>query len=119
MEQSLTLIRRKRTDALQAPISAFESDTQAVIEATAPFKERGIMYVIAAMVALSLILMCVIKLDRVVSGSGRILPMQGSLFVQPLDRAIVTGIVAHTGDVVRRGQVLATLDPTFAQADLR
>jgi HlyD family type I secretion membrane fusion protein len=119
MEQSLTLIRRGRTDLLQAPISAFESETQAVIQTTSPFSERAILYVLAGMLVLAVILMSVVKLDRVVSGSGRILPTQGSLFVQPLDRSIVTRIAVRSGDVVRKGQLLATLDPTFALADLR
>jgi HlyD family type I secretion membrane fusion protein len=38
--------------------------------------------------------------------------------VQPLDKAIIRNIVVSAGDVVRKGQVLATLDPTFAAADL-
>ena len=119
MVQSQSLARRERADPLAASISAFESETQAVILATAPPSERVILHVLAAMVVVALALMSVVKLDRVVSGAGRILPTQGSLFIQPLDRAIVTGVVAHPGDVVRRGQLLATLDPTFAQADLR
>ena len=117
--QSLSSARRERADPLAAPISAFESETQAVILSTSPSSERAILYVIMAMVVVALALMAVVKLDRVVSGAGRVLPTQGSLFVQPLDRAIVTGIVAHAGDVVSKGQVLATLDPTFAQADLK
>ena len=119
MARSLTLVRRAPVDDLDAPISAFESETQAVIQSVAPFSERTILHVLAAMVVVAIFLMAVVKLDRVVSGNGRILPTQGSLFVQPLDRAIVTSIVARPGDVVRKGQVLATLDPTFAQADLR
>ena len=119
MAYSLPSVRRARTDPIAAPISAFESDTQAVIQRTAPFNEHGILYVLAGIVVLGLILMSVVKLDRVVTGLGRVLPSQGSLFVQPLDRAIVTGLLVHAGDVVKKGEVLATLDPTFAQADLK
>lgn len=119
MAKSLSSARRARADLIAAPISAFESETQAVIQRTTPYSEHAILHVLAAIVVLSVVLMSVVKLDRVVNGPGRILPSQGSLFVQPMDRAIVTGILAHTGDVVKKGQVLATLDPTFAQADLR
>lgn len=119
MAPSLSLARRERADRLDAPISAFESETQAVIQTTTPYSEHAILHVLAGMVVLALILMSVIKLDRVVGGGGRILPAQGTLFIQPLDRAIVTGILAHAGDVVKKGQALATLDPTFAQADLK
>jgi hemolysin D len=119
MGQLLSLAPRKPADLISGPISAFESETQAVIQRTAPMSEHVILHVLAAMVALTLVLMSVVKLDRVVTTSGRILPSQGSFFVQPLDRAIVTGILAHAGDVVKKGQVIATLDPTFAQADLK
>ncbi len=62
--------------------------------------------------------MSVVKLERVVTSVGRLIPTKGELFVQPLDRAIVKSIQVHIGDVVKAGQVLAELDPTFAQADL-
>ncbi|RAK61305.1 HlyD family type I secretion periplasmic adaptor subunit [Phenylobacterium hankyongense] len=118
MVKLLTSAHRDRADLIAAPISAFESETQALIQRTTPYSERAILHVLAGIVLLALLLMAVIKLDRVVSGEGRILPSQGSLFIQPLDRAIVTQIVAHAGDVVKKGEVLASLDPTFAQADL-
>jgi hemolysin D len=119
MATSLFLPRRALVDPNAAPISAFESETQAVIQRTTPYGRRAILHVLAAMLVVSLVLMSVVKLDRMVGGGGRLLPAQGSFFVQPLDRAIVTGILVHPGDVVRKGQVLATLDPTFAEADLK
>lgn len=118
MAQLLSFPRRARADLIAAPISAFESDTAAVIQKTTPYSEHAIVHALTAMVVLAIILMSVVKLDRVVNSTGRILPSAGSMFVQPLDRAIVTGILAHTGDIVKKGQVLATLDPTFAKADL-
>jgi HlyD family type I secretion membrane fusion protein len=71
------------------------------------------------MIVFSLAMMSIVKVDRVVESSGKIIPAGGSLFVQPLDRAIVSGILVHPGDLVRKGQVLATLDPTFATADFK
>jgi HlyD family type I secretion membrane fusion protein len=119
MPRSLSLLRREHADPLAEPISAFESETQSVIQQTSPYSEHLILHVLAGMMVLTLALMSFVKLDRVVNSTGRVLPSMGSYFIQPLDRAIVTGILAHPGDLVRKGQVLATLDPTFAQADLR
>jgi HlyD family type I secretion membrane fusion protein len=113
------LTRRERADPIAAPIGAFESETQAMFERTRPTNERAILYLLGGAVVLAVVLMSVVKLDRVVSASGRITPSAGLFYVQPLDRAIVTSIVAHAGDVVKKGQVLATLDPTFAAADLK
>ena len=119
MANSLSLRPRPPADLIAAPISAFESETQAVMQRTTPYSEHAILHVLGAILVLCAILMSVIKLDRVVTSGGRITPVHGSLFVQPLDRAIVTGILVRTGDVVKKGQVLATLDPTFAAADLK
>jgi HlyD family type I secretion membrane fusion protein len=101
-----------------ALISAFESETADVIARTTPRIEHPVIYVIVFMILLAIGLACVTKLDRVVTAGGRIIPTEGSLFVQPLDKAIVRDIRVKVGDVVKKGQVLATLDPTFASADL-
>jgi hemolysin D len=119
MVQLPSLVRRAPSDLIAEPIGAFESETQAVFQRLKPKREHVVVQTIAGMLVLALILMSTVKLDRVVSSTGRILPSQGSFFVQPLDKAIVTSILVHTGDVVKKGQVLATLDPTFVQADLK
>jgi HlyD family type I secretion membrane fusion protein len=111
--------RSQRTDLIAHPISAFESETQGVIQQTSPYSEHAILHVLGGMIFLALALTAVVKLDRVVTSSGRIMPSQGSIFVQPLDGGLVTSIQVHPGDVVRKGQVLATFDPTLAQADLK
>jgi hemolysin D len=119
MARLALLVRRAPADVYAAPISAFESETQEALQKTAPYSAHAILHVLAAIIVVSLVLMSVVKLDRVVNSSGRVLPTEGTFFVQPLDRAIVTSIQAHPGDVVKKGHVLATLDPTFAQADLK
>jgi hypothetical protein len=70
MAQLLSLAPRARADLLAAPISAFESETQAVFEKTRPRFAHGILYAIAAMLVVSLALMSVVKLDRVVNAVG-------------------------------------------------
>lgn len=115
-----SLFRRpdKDKDLLASPISAFESETQAVLIRTTPYSEHAILHALAAIIVVSIVFMAVLKVDRVVTSAGKLIPTKGTLFVQPLDRAIVREIKVHTGDVVRKGQVLAELDPTFAQADV-
>src|SRR5258708_7597340 len=92
---------RKPAENLPALIGAFESETQAVITRTAPYSDRAILHGVAVLVVVALILMCVLRLDRVVTTPGRIVPTSGSIFVQPLDRAIVRSILVRVGDVVK------------------
>jgi len=114
-----SLIRPAPRDLLAGPISAFESETQAVLVKTSPYSEHGVLHALVAFIVLSIVLMSVVKLDRVVASGGKLIPTQGTIFVQPFDRAIVRQIKVHTGDIVKKGQVLADLDPTFAQADVK
>jgi hemolysin D len=101
-------------------VGAFESETAAVVLRTSPRNERLILHVLAGMIVLAIVLMSITRLDRVVtSTSGRIEPVEGSFFIQTYDKAIVEEIRVKPGDVVRKGQILATLDPTFASADLK
>ena len=99
-------------------VSAFESETLGVFARTSPVNEHIILYILAAMVVIAIILCSVVKLDRVVMGGGVITTSAGSLYMSPFDTAIVREVRVKTGDVVKRGQVLATLDPTFTRADL-
>lgn len=112
------LVPSGRGGDAHALISAFESETAGVIARTTPRHEHMVIYVIVSMFVLAIALMSLTKLDRVVTSTGRIVPTEGSLFVQPLDKAIVRDIRVKVGDIVKKGQVLATLDPTFASADL-
>jgi hemolysin D len=57
------------------------------------------------------------KVDLIVVGKGRLVNPQPNVVVQPLETSIVQKINVQIGQVVRKGDLLATLDPTFAQAD--
>jgi HlyD family type I secretion membrane fusion protein len=110
---------RRKIDLVGEVVGAFESDTAAVILETAPANEHIILYVLSGMLLLSIALSAIVKLDRVVTSTGRIVPAGGALYVSPFDMGIVRQVLVKPGDVVKKGQVLATLDPTFTGADLK
>jgi len=109
---------RHRAKIVGDVVGAFESDTAAVFLRTAPANEHIILHVLAAMLIVAFGLTAVVKLDRVVTSLGRIVPTGGELYVSPFDTSIVRQLNVKAGDVVKKGQVLATLDPTFTHADL-
>jgi HlyD family type I secretion membrane fusion protein len=109
---------RRRSDIVGEVVGAFESETAAVFLSTAPANEHVILYTLAAMLVVAVGLMAVVKLDRVVTSTGRVVAAAGSLYVSPFDTGIVREVRVKAGEIVRKGQVLATLDPTFAHADL-
>jgi hemolysin D len=108
---------RKQSNSPDA-VQSFESATAEIIAQQHPWAKRSVLYVLALMLALLLVFISFAHLDRVVTSIGRLVPVAGALTVEPLDKAIISNILVSVGDTVKKGQVLATLDPTFVHADL-
>lgn len=57
------------------------------------------------------------EVDLIVTAKGRLVTPLPNIVVQPLETSIVQTIEVRAGQVVKKGDRLATLDPTFAAAD--
>ncbi|MBI5920078.1 MAG: HlyD family type I secretion periplasmic adaptor subunit [Betaproteobacteria bacterium] len=57
------------------------------------------------------------EVDLIVTARGRLVTPLPNILVQPLETAIITSLDVRVGQVVKKGERLATLDPTFAEAD--
>jgi HlyD family secretion protein len=57
------------------------------------------------------------QLDQVVVAQGRLINPMPNVVVQPLETSIIQSVDVRVGQVVKKGDTLATLDATFAQAD--
>jgi hemolysin D len=115
------LSSRKATDPQGDALAVleFQSPTGALIATPVPRSARSVtlwigLGVIACMVAAS-----VIKIDKVVTGQGKLVSSQPTNLIQPLDTSIVRNIFVHAGQIVHKGDLLAELDPTFASANLK
>jgi hemolysin D len=113
---AVQLNRHKRSDS--NTLISFESATAEVLARPHIFAKRSVLYVLAALVVSIFVFISVAKLDRVVSTTGRVVPVTGVVTVQPLEKSIISSILVSVGDAVKKGQVLATLDATFVQADV-
>lgn len=77
----------------------------------APHLAAAGMLVIIALIA------CFVQVDKIVVAPGRLVTQAAPILLQPIERSVVRDLLVRPGDIVRKGQVLATLDPTFTQAD--
>jgi len=78
---------------------------------------RGVLIGLSLMLASALLWASVSMLDEIVFARGRLISSQPNLLVQPIDSSIVQSIDVRVGQVVKKGQKLAALDPTFVGAD--
>lgn len=101
-------------------IRAFHSETETLRIEGEPRWARATVATLAAMFVVLLALMVLTRLDRVVTSvAGKIVSSDQVNVIQALDPSIIKTLDVRVGDQVDKGQLLATLDPTFAAADVR
>lgn len=95
----------------------FLPDADEIERSPLPRVTRLTMHVmLAAMVSLVL-WGSLSQVDQVVTARGRLVNPLPNVVVQPLETSIIQRIEVRIGQVVKKGEVLATLDPTFSGAD--
>jgi HlyD family secretion protein len=105
-------------DAFDDEALAFLDPVDQIAEARPPRFQRSVLYVIVIGLLMTLVVACIVKIDIVVIGRGTLTTEEAPMVLQPFDRSIIRTMLVQPGDKVKKGQVLATLDSTFAQADL-
>ena len=101
-------------------IRQFQSEADAITEAPEPHGARVTVFTLGGLFLSLIIVMCLTRLDRVVSSAGgKLVSTERVNVYQSLDPAIIKSINVHEGDEVEAGKVLATLDPTFSAADVK
>jgi hemolysin D len=105
-------------------VRQFQSETDAIREAPEPRNARITVWVLAGLIVSAVAVMTLTRMDRVVSTTGilppsKIVPTHLLNVYQALDPSIIRTIDVREGDEVQKGQKLATLDPTFAAADVK
>jgi len=111
-------LRPTRQDAAGLPaLLDFHSPTGALTMTAPVHGARGTIMVVASLVTACIAAAALIPIDKVVTAPGKIVAQSATSVVQPLETAIVRSIDVKEGQIVRKGDVLARLDPTFATAD--
>jgi hemolysin D len=98
-------------------ILEFQSPTLTLIAAAPPFSARMTLWLIGSLVTVTFILFAVVPVDRIVVTPGVVLAQSPNVVVQPLETAIVRKIFVRDGQRVKKGELLAQLDPTFTGND--
>lgn len=100
-------------------VRLFQSETAEIVEAPEPAGVRTTIYLLGLFFAGLITVGAVTRLDRVVTSTeGIIVTTQPNIVLQALDPSVIKTIAVHPGQQVKAGQLLATLDPTFATADV-
>jgi len=96
----------------------FQSPTAAILATPMPRIAHYSNYIITALVFTTLTASGVMKVDKIVSATGKLVSSAPTVVVQPFVTSIVQTINVSEGQIVHKGDILATLNPTYATADL-
>jgi HlyD family secretion protein len=99
-------------------VAEFQPDAVEIEERAPPRIARITLYCVIAMILAAVTWASLSQVDTIVTAQGKLIAISPNVVVQPLETSVVREIHVKTGDLVSRGQSLATLDPTFSQADV-
>jgi HlyD family secretion protein len=100
-------------------IRIFQSEVSEVREDREPAQLRVTLYMLAGLLTALFAVSFFMQINRVVTSSaGQIVTTEPSIILQALDASIIKSLDVQEGERVKRGKLLATLDPTFAAADV-
>ncbi len=95
----------------------FLPDADEIERRPGPPYARITVHALAGMMACFLAWASFAQVDEVVKAQGRLTTPSANIVVQPIETSIIRSIDVRIGQVVRKGERLATLDPTDADAD--
>jgi len=98
--------------------TGFRDDFTETDEFALPSWSRSSLYVLTSFFIIILCWACISKIDKIVKAQGKLITTGQEIVVRPLVDSIVKSIDVRVGQVVKKGQKIVTLDPTFAQSDL-
>lgn len=113
------LVVADRNDPVMPAVLEFQLPSTAIVNAPIPRAARHTAWIVTSLMLACIAALALIKVDRVVAAQGQVVSQTPTMVVQPMQAAIVSAIDVHPGEVVKAGQVLAKLNPTFANADLQ
>jgi len=100
-------------------VRIFQSETAEILSGPEPVRARTTLFVSAAIFLGLALVALTMRVDRVVtSTAGVMVTIDPTVVLGALDQSIIKSLDVHEGQVVKQGEVLATLDPTFTTADV-
>lgn len=103
--------------AVETTVIEFLPDADEILRRPLPVTARITLHLLLATLSVFLIWATVSEIDVIVSTRGRLITPSPNIIVQPLETSIIKSIDVQIGQLVRKGDKLATLDPTFSAAD--
>jgi hemolysin D len=119
MKSFLSVLRTPPSLDTNREVRIFQSETAEILAGPEPVQARITLFVLLGMFVILALITLTMRIDRVVtSKTGTMVTVEPTIVLGALDQSIIKTLDVHEGQVVKQGELLATLDPTFSTADV-
>ena len=119
MKSFLSVLRTPPSPVQNREVRIFQSETAEILSGPEPVQARITLFVLLGMFLTLALITLTMRIDRVVTSSaGQLVTVEPTIVLGALDQSIIKSLNVHEGQIVKQGDVLATLDPTFSTADV-
>ena len=114
---ALIAFRSQELQTAPRELMEFEPPTTELLNVPVRGPARGVIAVLSALIVTLSAIAYFVPINRIVSSPGMVVSRQRTVVVEALETSVVRSVMVRDGEFVHAGQVLATLDPTFAGSD--
>jgi hemolysin D len=119
MKSFLSVLRTPPSPDPGREVRVFQSETSEILSGPEPVQARITLFVLLGMFLSLALITLTMRIDRVVtSTTGQMVTVEPTIVLGALDQSIIKSLDVREGQVVKQGDSLATLDPTFSTADV-
>lgn len=108
--------KRSNHDAL---INEFQPDAVEIEKRSVPGGARWTLYVVVLLMISTVVWACWAEVDRIVTAQGELVTVDPPLVIDTKLATPIASMNAKFGDRVPAGFLIATVDPTFSDADMK
>ena len=110
-------LARRREAKEHEQVVDFQPDAVEIEQRGLPLVVKGTYWLLMALFLFAIFWSIFGQLDKIVTARGKLISTGKQIVVGPLVNSVLKEIHVEIGQVVSAGQLLVSLDPTFAQAD--
>lgn len=96
---------------------AFQPDAVEVELRRLPNAARLALYAMVALLLAAVVWAWWAQIDRTISARGKLVSQSRTVVKQPFRASVIRSLDVRPGDIVEKGRLIASLDPTVAKAD--
>jgi HlyD family secretion protein len=112
------LERHRQTSNHDRLINEFQPDAVELERRTMPAAAWMTLYTVAALIVATIVWASWAEVDRIVTAQGKLVSVDAPILIDSKLATPIASLNAKFGDRVQAGMVIATMDPTFSDADV-